>query len=146
MSGRGIAFTGELSDADLAREYQEARALLFPGEEDFGIVPVECQMSGRPVIALGRGGALEAVRGIWSGSPWTSGATGIFFEKQSAESLAEAILAFENVEDRFSVENIRAHTRQFEKPRFQAEFQNFVADRLSKFEPRRAVASIAVSI
>ena len=71
-----------------ARRYAEAEALLFPGIEDFGIVPVEAQSAGTPVIALRAGGALESV---------IENETGLFFDTQSSEALAEAILHFESV-------------------------------------------------
>ena len=70
---------------------RRCRALLFPGEEDFGIVPVEAQACGTPVIAFGRGGATETV------IPWPkNGATGWWFEEQTVDSLATAIEQFEN--------------------------------------------------
>lgn len=77
---------GGMSDEEFRRAYGEARALIFPGIEDFGIVPVEAQAAGTPVIAFGRGGALETVRG---------GETGLFFEEQTVESLTGAIEEFE---------------------------------------------------
>lgn len=77
---------GGMSDEEFRRAYGEAKALIFPGIEDFGIVPVEAQAAGTPVIALGIGGALETVRG---------GETGLFFEEQTVESLTGAIEEFE---------------------------------------------------
>ncbi len=87
IDGKGeIIFLGRVSDEGLRSVFANARALLFPGVEDFGIVPVEAQAAGTPVIALGRGGALETVRG---------GETGVFFSDPTAESLCRAIEAFE---------------------------------------------------
>ena len=84
-AGRGI-FLGRVSRETLRRCYAEARALLFPGVEDFGIVPLEAQSAGTPVIALGVGGACETV---------VNGETGLFFRKPAVEDLREAILEFE---------------------------------------------------
>src|ERR1022692_1900207 len=78
------------SDADLRDLYARSRALLLPGEEDFGITPVEALASGKPVIALGRGGALETV----------PPGGGIFYDDASAEGLAEALERFEKLEPR----------------------------------------------
>jgi glycosyltransferase involved in cell wall biosynthesis len=87
IDGKGeIVFLGRVSDDGLRSVFANARALLFPGVEDFGIVPVEAQAAGTPVIALGKGGALETVR---------EGVTGLFFGSQIAESLCGAIEAFE---------------------------------------------------
>ena len=63
MAGKTVSFLGALSDEEVQNQYAHCRALLFPGEEDFGIVPVEAQASGRPVIAFGKGGARETVIG-----------------------------------------------------------------------------------
>ena len=63
MAGKTVSFLGALSDEEVREQYARCRALLFPGEEDFGIVPVEAQASGRPVIAFGKGGARETVIG-----------------------------------------------------------------------------------
>ena len=82
-----VTFRGRISDEDLRRTYREARALLFPGLEDFGIVPVEAQAAGTPVIAFGEGGALETVK---------DGETGLYFHEQTEESLCHAIEEFES--------------------------------------------------
>ena len=81
-----VTFLGRVSDDELKATYGGAKALLFPGLEDFGIVPVEAQAAGTPVIAYGRGGALETVR---------VGETGLFFPEQTVESLNAAIESFE---------------------------------------------------
>ena len=83
-----IAFRGCVSDEELRRTYQGARALLFPGLEDFGIVPVEAQAAGTPVIAFGEGGALETVR---------AGETGLFFREQTPDAICQAIEEFESL-------------------------------------------------
>lgn len=80
-AGPSVEFLGRLPDADVLALYRSCRALVFPGEEDYGIVPLEAQACGKPVIAFARGGALETVRG---------GETGVFFAEQTAEALEEA--------------------------------------------------------
>ena len=82
LAGPTIQFLGHLSDAEVAYEYARCRALIFPGEEDFGLTPVECMASGRPVVAFGRGGALETV---------TAGKTGVFFAEQTVEAVMRAL-------------------------------------------------------
>ena len=81
-----VTFLGRVSDDELKATYGGAKALIFPGLEDFGIVPVEAQAAGTPVIAYGRGGALETVK---------DGETGLFFPEQTVESLDAAIESFE---------------------------------------------------
>lgn len=89
--------------------YARCRALVFPGEEDFGIVPAECMASGRPVLAYRKGGAMETVLG---------GVTGMFFEEQTPESLIEAVRRFEASESTFSSERIALHAQRFSKEKF----------------------------
>ena len=84
LAGPTVQFLGRLTDAQVAHEYARCRALIFPGEEDFGLTPVECMASGRPVVAYGRGGALETV---------TAGKTGVFFGEQTPEAVMEALQA-----------------------------------------------------
>ena len=98
---------GGFSCEELRTAYAGAKALLFPGVEDFGIVPVEAQAAGTPIIALGRGGALETVR---------HGETGIFFPDESVESLCGAVEEFES--RKWSSEACRANARHFAKPVF----------------------------
>ncbi len=87
MAGPNILFVGRVSDAKKAALYRDCKAFLFPGEEDFGITPVEAQAYGKPVIAYGRGGALETVK---------EGITGTFFRSQDADSLEEAVKCTED--------------------------------------------------
>ena len=109
-----VSFLGRVSDDRLAQAYREARALIFPGEEDFGITPVEAMASGRPVIALGRGGAAETV---------ADGLTGLHFAEQSAGALRAALDRFEAQEAMFSPGVIRAHAAGFGADRFRRGFQ-----------------------
>ena len=99
----------------------ECKALLYPGEEDFGIVPVEAQACGRPVIAFGKGGVLDSV---------IPGKTGVFFKEQSVESLKNAILEFENM--KFDKQVIREHALGFDESVFQKKISDFVNDVYNK--------------
>jgi glycosyltransferase involved in cell wall biosynthesis len=138
IAGPTVRFLGHLDDPALHEQYARCRALLFPGEEDFGIVPIEAQSFGRPVIAYGKGGALETVRGLCRAeSPEL--ASGLFFHEQSADSLCDAICQFEGIEHRYSPLSIRARVQSFGVERFQEIFTAFVADQLarsSEFESR----------
>lgn len=127
LAGPNIEFLGPADDQTVRENYAHCRALLFPGEEDFGIVPVEAQSFGRPVIAFGRGGALETVIGYVTNnerSPATS--TGLFFFEQSADSLVDAILRFESIEKEFSPAFIRSNAQRFDVPRFKEEMYDFI--------------------
>lgn len=119
-----VRFTGRISDEALSGLYARCRALVYPQEEDFGIVAVEAQAAGRPVIAFGRGGAAETVRG--APLPDES-ATGIFFHEQTADAVAEAILRFEKEEARFDAAAIRRHAEAYGIPRFQREIAREIA-------------------
>ena len=101
MAGPEIEFHGKVSREEIDRLYSQARALVFPGIEDLGIVQVEAQAKGCPVIAYGRGGALETV----------TDKTGVFFHEQSPESLKAAVLECEK--RRFLPENFRKNVGRF---------------------------------
>jgi glycosyltransferase involved in cell wall biosynthesis len=111
MARRNVELLGWQSDEQLRDLYARCRALVFPGVEDFGIVPLEAMASGRPVIAYGRGGALETI---------VDGVTGVFFHEQTAAALAAAVERFEREAGRFEPEAIRAHARTFDRPVFEA--------------------------
>jgi glycosyltransferase involved in cell wall biosynthesis len=100
---------GQVSDADLPALYRNARALVFPGVEDFGITPLEAQASGRPVIAFGAGGALETV----------TPETGLFFAEQSVDALTHALIEFDAFEAGFEPATARAQAMRFSRRAFQ---------------------------
>jgi glycosyltransferase involved in cell wall biosynthesis len=133
MAGPTIEFLGKLDEKSLRECYARSRAFLFPAEEDFGIVPVEAQSFGRPVIASGRGGALETVIGLRESADPQS-ATGIFFDEQTADSLAGAMARFEEMESSFNPEFIRAGAQRFSLERFKGEFMKFAAGCLADFQ------------
>ena len=123
-----IEFLGWVKDQELAALYPRCQALVFPGEEDFGIAPLEAQASGRPVIAYGRGGALETVVPLEVGS--VSPATGIFFSEASTESLMAAVQRFQRNRERFEPATIRRHAGKFSRERFKAQISDYVAARI----------------
>ncbi len=133
-AGPSIVFCGPLSDQDLREQYAHCRALLFPGEEDFGIVPVEALSFGRPVIAYGRGGATETVNGFYPDRPAPIAASsGIFLREQTPESLLEGILAFEKVEHEFSPFLIKRSAERFDSTHFREKFEAFLSDKMREF-------------
>jgi glycosyltransferase involved in cell wall biosynthesis len=135
LAGPTITFCGPLSDQELRDQYAHCRALIFPGEEDFGIVPVEAMSFGRPVIAFGRGGATETVRGLFlKESTVAATASGLFFEEQTADSLTEAILAFERTESQFSPFGIKQSVERFDESHFTAGLGEYLADKVREFQ------------
>jgi len=136
MAGKTVEFLGRIGDRELRALVAGCRVLLFPGEEDFGIVPVEAQSFGRPVIAYASGGALETVRGDLPNRPAVDHPTGVFFTDQSSSSLVKAILDFESKEDQFSPEMIREHSLQFDSAIFKAQFADFVRFAIKDFMNR----------
>ena len=133
LAGPTIEFLGRLDESALHEIYARCRALLFPGEEDFGIVPVEAQSHGRPVIAYGRGGALETVTADLAGVDDPANCTGIFFPDATIDSLCDAIRGFERVESGFRPQFIRNSVQRFSLERFKEEFANFVLDKMGEF-------------
>jgi glycosyltransferase involved in cell wall biosynthesis len=120
-ASRNIKFLGHL-EPDLLRGYmQNAKAFVFASEEDFGITPVEAQACGTPVIAYGRGGVSESVRGLDGDRP-----TGVFFAEQTVTSIREAVLEFEENSDRILPMTCHENAMRFSTERFQAEFLEFV--------------------
>jgi len=121
-----VRFVGRVSDAQLTDLLSHARALIYPQLEDFGIIAVEAQAAGCPVIALGQGGACETV--VPLGAPGVREPTGVWFEEPRAESLARAVRAFEDAERAFDPKALRSHARRFDTARFRSEIQAHVQD------------------
>lgn len=109
LAGPTINFLGAVSDEEMAQHFAKCKALVFPGVEDFGIVPLEVMASGRPVIAYGRGGALETV---------IDGVTGMFFDEQTPAALAAAVDRFEKTGIRGSLADFAEHAGRFASAKF----------------------------
>jgi glycosyltransferase involved in cell wall biosynthesis len=115
--GAPVSFLGYRTDEEIRELYRGAAAAVLPGEEDFGIVPVEAQACGRPVVALGRGGALETVR---------DGVTGVLVAEPAADAFAAA---FRSLDGRwFHPDVIRRHAEQFSRARFALEMSRLIDD------------------
>ena len=119
-----IKFLDWQNPSNLKKYYSECRALIFPGEEDFGIVPVEAQACGKPVIAFGRGGVTESVKGAYPDQEITSGHTGIFFYPQTKEALMDAVQRFESVQ--FYPERIRENVLRFDRRISKEKIKEFI--------------------
>jgi glycosyltransferase involved in cell wall biosynthesis len=122
MAKSNVQFLGNLPDAAVRDEYARCKAFLFPAYEDFGLTPLEAMASGKPVIAYGRGGALETV---------VDGVTGLFFGEQTPESLAEAMGRFERLE--FHPEAIRRHAGGYDEARFAERMREIVTSTYRAF-------------
>jgi len=128
MAPSNVTFRGHLDTADLVTALGSARAFLFAAEEDFGIVPVEAQATGTPVIAFGQGGALETVRGLDTDMP-----TGVFFAAQEPDAVADAVMRFEDARERFDPAHIRAHAQSFRPERFDAAYRAAIDEAVASF-------------
>jgi len=121
MAGPNVTLIGSLesSGRDLVKMYQNCEALVYPQEEDFGLVPLEAMACGKPVIAYRGGGALETVQ---------EGITGIFFDTQEEDALVAALDMFKSM--RFDPVRIRQHAQNFNKIRFKEEIETFIKEEL----------------
>jgi glycosyltransferase involved in cell wall biosynthesis len=130
LAGPGVEFLGRRSDEDVAALYRRCRAVLFPGVEDFGIVPLEAMASGRPVIAFEGGGALETVVPPGGDRP----PTGLFFRDQTVDALVEAMRRLESGAVAFEGKALRARAEEFDRPRFKDRIASLLGEVLA--EPR----------
>lgn len=118
MAGPNIRFAGKLADEELARRYSASQAMIFAAEEDFGMTPVEMQACGGPVIAYGKGGALETVC-IQEGNE-----SGCLFYELSADSLARCVRQFLDRSGAYTVENCVRQSEMFSRSRFESDFEH----------------------
>lgn len=118
---KNIIFTGRISDEEVRDYLQRCKAMIFSAEEDFGIIPVEVQACGRPVIAYGKGGALETV---------VSRKTGVFFYEQNKESVVKAIEEFEQM--KFDTVDILENSKKFSKEIFKEKILKIVEEKLNE--------------
>jgi len=116
-----ITFTGRVSDEEVAKYLSEAKALIFPGIEDFGIIPVEANAAGCPVLAYKEGGAIDSIK---------ENETGLFFEEQTAESIIECMNKFEQLESSFTNREVFTnHVKQFSKEEFINQISKAIEER-----------------
>lgn len=141
IAGPETTFLGELPTEDLWDEYSRCRALLFAADEDFGMVPLETQSCGRPVIAYGHGGSLETVRGAEE----DEAPTGLFFREQTSGSLADAILRFEARESSFRPGDAQAHAATFATPIFLSAMRDQIQQTLPSVEAALAPVDQAMA-
>ena len=130
-AGANVRMLGQESDEVRDRWLAGSRAFVFAADEDFGIAPLEAQARGTPVIAFGRGGALETVRGLDDTSP-----TGVFFAEQTPEAVAAAVREFEANAGRIAAADCVANAARFSTDRFRSEIRAFVAARCAEFASR----------
>jgi len=138
MALSNIQFEGWLGNSQIRSYFERCRAFVFCGEEDFGITLLEAQAMGRPVIAFGKGGALETV--IPDNHSWTpetgiperstSQPTGIFFYEQTSDALIKAIKDFESIESEFDSNTIRAHAQKFDTCVYTKRIKSFIEEKL----------------
>lgn len=130
-AGENITLLGYQNHEVLKDYMQRARAFVFAAEEDFGIAPLEAQACGTPVIAFGKGGALETIRGLDGELP-----TGVFFFEQSTMAIRDAVSRFDREGQQILPVNCRANAMRFSPERFQQEFRAFVEEAWADFQSR----------
>jgi glycosyltransferase involved in cell wall biosynthesis len=128
-------------DETVRDHYAACKALIFPGIDDFGIVPLEAQASGKPVIAYGGGGALETIIPINSNRPREDGgegqsqkATGVFFYEHNPDALAEAVSYFEDIRDVLDRHEIRKNAESFDRAIFKKKIKDYIEQKYSEFK------------
>lgn len=115
LAGPTVSFLGRLSNEQVSHEFARCRALIFPGEEDFGMTPLECMASGRPVVGYGHGGALETI---------VDGKTGVFFSEHTVDSLASALIDIQKM--RVHPGALQTHASRFDVSVFREQMSEFV--------------------
>ena len=131
IAGPNVSFVGFVEDGELRRLMRHASAFMFAAEEDFGIVPVEAQGEGTPVICLGRGGVLETVRTDCAAP------TGLFFNRPEAPAIADAVRRFRADEASFQSENCHRNALRFASSLFIDRFRSFVHRHVAAFDAER---------
>ena len=145
MASANIFFVDNADDNEVVEYFKKCRALIFPGEEDFGIVPLEAQACGKPVIAFGKGGALETVIELDQTPNARTNATGIFFYEQSPQALRQAVSRFEKVRDWFDPRKCRDNALRFGRSIYQKNIQDYILQIVTSAASAGGVHTPAVS-
>lgn len=134
---KNVEILGYQPDSVMQEYMQNAKAFVFAAEEDFGIIPVEAQACGTPVIAYGKGGALETVRSLGVEKP-----TGIFFQEQSVADIIEAVNIFDKNQGDYNHHDCRSNAEKFSVERFNEEISNYVNEKYELFKLRSNVKNL----
>ena len=126
LATKNIEFLGHISLTEMIKHLQKAKVFIFAAEEDFGIVPVEAQACGTPVLAYGKGGALETIE---------DGVSGSFFNEQTANAIIEGVNKIKNIN--FDPEKVRNNAKKFGKNRFEKEFKETVEKLYSDWKEKK---------
>lgn len=126
LAGPNVKLMGYQPDSVLQDYMQRAKAFVFAAEEDFGITPVEAQACGTPVIAYGKGGSLETVRGYGEKEK----PTGIFFSDQKAQNLVDAVVSFEKISENIFAKDCRENAERFSVPVFRKKIRKYILNKL----------------
>lgn len=130
LAGENVIFMGYQSTEVLKDHMQRAKAFVFAAEEDFGIIPIEAQACGTPVIAFGKGGAIETIRGQNDLAP-----TGVFFYEQTVKSITAAVALFEDEYlAKITPQACRDNANRFSQQRFRLQFEDFVVKKWNEFQ------------
>ncbi|HII3485303.1 TPA: glycosyltransferase, partial [Klebsiella pneumoniae] len=133
---KNIEILGYQPDATMTDYMKKAKAFVFAAEEDFGITPVEAQACGTPVIAFGKGGVLETIKGLDQESP-----TGVFFYEQKVDSLINAVHLFISNQNKIEPKTCRANSLRFSEQRFRDEINNYVNEKWLHFSDKKIKAT-----
>jgi glycosyltransferase involved in cell wall biosynthesis len=141
IANGNIELMGWQSDETVRNQYAACKALIFPGIDDFGIVPLEAQASGKPVIAYGKGGALETIihinndkLKIKSENGQSQKATGVLFYEHTPDALAEAVSYFEDIRNIFDRHEIRKNAEPFDRAIFKGKIKDYIEQKYSEFK------------
>ena len=140
IANRNVELMGWQSDETVRDHYAACKALIFPGIDDFGIVPLEAQASGKPVVAYGGGGALETIvpldrhqLRIRKECEQPQNATGVFFYEHTPDALAEAVSYFEGIRDMFDRHEIRKNAESFDRAIFKDKIKKYIEKEYKEF-------------
>lgn len=137
VASANVTLLGHQSAAALKDHLQRAKAFVFAAEEDFGIAPIEAQACGTPVIAFGKGAALETIRGTQTEEQ----PTGLFFEAQTAQAIMDAVTRFEAMGDAFSPQSCRDNAMRFSVAQFRQNFVAYVASEYAAFQQHKTAGT-----